>query len=451
MLKAQTTVIDSLDQALQQLAADGYLSANLFLAEGDKVLLRKSYGYSDFANKVPLQEDAVLELASVSKQFTAAAVAMLAKDGKLDLDAPVVNHLPELAAYPKVTVRQLVHHTGGLPDYMSMAEEVDDASAFVTNQFVLNYLKDKKPKREFAPGKKFSYSNTGYLVLASLVERVSEQPFGEFLSERIFRPLGMNDSQVYRRRYESERSVDRFVPGYVWNGEAYVIPDSLEDYGFVVTLDGVFGDGMVNSTLDDLYRWDRALATGKLDTALLFTPGKTNDGESTEYAFGQRVSQRPKYDYTISHSGGWPGVVTYIYRFPKTDRTMILLRNDGGGRNDRINVLRNALHALHGMPLEVESLLPPKTAPVDIALAKKLTGTYAVSPDFKLCFFVENNKFMAQATGQQAFELSGTDKKDRYSIPEVEAEIQFQRDDNGKATSLTLFQSGQEIPAKREE
>lgn len=217
MLKAQTTVIDSLDQALQQLAADGYLSANLFLAEGDKVLLRKSYGYSDFANKVPLQEDAVLELASVSKQFTAAAVAMLAKDGKLDLDAPVVNHLPELAAYPKVTVRQLVHH------------------------------------------------------------------------------------------------------------------------------------------------------------------------------------------------------------------------------------------ALHGMPLEVESLLPPKTAPVDIALAKKLTGTYAVSPDFKLCFFVENNKFMAQATGQQAFELSGTDKKDRYSIPEVEAEIQFQRDDNGKATSLTLFQSGQEIPAKREE
>ena len=117
-LAAQTLRIDSLDQALTQLAADGYLSGNLLLAEGDKILLRKSYGYSDFANEIPLREDAVLELASVSKQFTAAAVSLLAADGDIDLDAPVMKYLPELHAYPTLTTRNLIHHIGGLPDYM---------------------------------------------------------------------------------------------------------------------------------------------------------------------------------------------------------------------------------------------------------------------------------------------------------------------------------------------
>lgn len=451
-LTAQSSRIDSLDEALELLAADGYLSGNLLLAEDGEILLRKSYGYSDFDNKTPLPEEAVLELASVSKQFTAAAISLLAADGKIELDGPIVKYLPELAAYPDLTTRDLVHHIGGLPDYMGMAGEVDDVPEFVTNQFVLDFLRDKKPEREFAPGEKFSYSNTGYLVLASLVERVSGQTFGDFLSERIFKPLGMTNSEVYRRRYEQDRKVEGFVPGYVWNEDHYVIPDSLEDMGFVITLDGVFGDGMVNSTLDDLYRWDRALASGKLlDTTMLFTPGQTEDGTTTGYAFGQGVRQHPKYGYTISHSGGWPGVVTYIYRFPETDRTLILLRNDGGGRNDRVNVLRNALHALHGMPLELESLSPPKAVAVDVENVQDLLATYAISPDFKLRFFVEEGKFMTQATGQSAVEIGGHEKEDRYSILSVNADIEFHRDETGKVTSLTLFQGGQEVPAKREE
>ncbi|MEO0731365.1 MAG: serine hydrolase [Bacteroidota bacterium] len=452
LLSAQQTAIDSLDQALEQLAQGGYLSANLLLAEGDDVLLRKSYGYADFANKVPLQEDAILELASVSKQFTAAAAAILAADGKLDLDQPVATYLPELAAYPALTTRQLVHHTGGLPDYMGALDTVENTPDFVTNQYWLDFLRDEQPAAESAPGTEFSYSNSGYLVLASLVERVSGQNFGAFLQARIFTPLGMESSTVYRRRYESDRTVARFVPGYVWENEQYIIPDSLEDYGFVVTLDGVYGDGMVNSTIDDLYRWDRALARGTfLDTALLFTPGKTTDGESTGYGFGQGVREHPKYGYTISHSGGWPGVVTYIYRFPETDRTCILLRNDGGGRNNRVNVLRNALHALHGMPLETESLMPPQKKAIDLAQVQELLGTYAISADFKLKFFVDDEKFMAQATDQQALELGGHATEDRYSILEVNADIQFHRDEAGKVTSMTLFQGGQEIPAKRED
>ncbi|WP_116126331.1 serine hydrolase domain-containing protein [Lewinella sp. IMCC34183] len=452
-LSAQSSAIDSLDKAFARLAEDGYLSGNLLLAEGDQILLRRSYGYADFDGKVPLREDAVLELASVSKQFTAAAVALLVADGELDLDTPVAEYLPELAAYPDLTTRHLVHHTGGLPDYMAAAGELEDLPEFITNTFVLEYLRDVRPAAEFSPGERFAYSNTGYVLLASLIERVSGRAFDEFLRERLFEPLGMEDSQVYRRRYEAERTVNRFVPGYVWDGEGYVIPDSLEEYAFVRTLDGVYGDGMVNSTLDDLYRWDRALAAGELlDTALLFRPGITATGDTTTYGFGQGIGQHPDYGYTISHSGGWPGVVTHIYRFPHSDRVLILLRNDGGGRDERVNPLRNALRALHGLPLEPESLAPTRAGTVDPAAVKELEGVYAVSPAFKLTFFLaEDGRFMTQATGQPAFEIGKHSTADRYMLLKIAAELQFQRNAAGKVTSVMLYQGGQEIEAVREE
>jgi CubicO group peptidase (beta-lactamase class C family) len=449
---AQSPSIDSLDRELERLASEGHLSGNLLLAEGDHILLRKSYGYADFENRVPLREDAVFELASVSKQFTAAAVSLLVADGKLELDAPVKKYLPELTAYPELTTRQLVHHTGGLPDYMSAAGEIKELPEFVTNDFVLAYLRDRQPAADFTPGQQFEYSNTGYLLLASLVERVSGQSFPQFLRQRLFEPLGMNDTQVYRRRYEAHRSVDRFVPGHVWDGQQYTIPDSLPNYAFVHLLDGIYGDGMVNSTLDDLYRWDRALARGNfLDTALLFTPGITSAGDTTEYGFGQGIRQHPTYGYTISHSGGWPGVATYLYRFPETDRVLIFLRNDGGGRDSRITALRSALLALHGMPLKIAGLYPSAAEAVDPAAVSELLGTYAVSPDFRLTFsLTEEGKFMGQATGQPAIELGKHPAKDRYIVMGVEAELQFQRNAEGEVTQVVLHQAGQEILAVRE-
>lgn len=452
-LPAQSPTLDSLDRALTQLAADGYFSGALLLAEGDRLLLRKAYGYADFANEKPLTPDNVFELASVSKQFTAAAIAKLAGDGKLDLDRPVMSYLPELAAYPTLTTRQLVHHTGGLPDYMSAAGEIEELPDFVTNQFVLDYLRDQKPAADFTPGARYDYSNTGYLVLASLVERVSGRTFTDYLESELFAPLGMTNSTVYRRRYEADRSVANFAPGYVWTGEAYAIPDSLEGYEFVSLLDGIQGDGMVNSTLDDLHRWQRALLTGAapLDTTLLFASGRNNAGEAVAYGFGQQVRQHPKYGYTVSHSGGWPGVATFTYLFPETGRSLILLRNDGGGRSERVNPLRNALHVLHGMPLETESLSVPKARAVDPAKVADLLGVYAISPDFKLRFFVNDGQFMTQATGQPALALRTTPIRDRFSLIEVRADVLFHRDAAGKVTGLTLYQGGQEVKAEREE
>lgn len=439
-----------LDQHFQRLNKDGYFSGNILMAEGDSILFTGSYGYADVAAKRKLNRESVFELASVSKQFTATGIALLAEDGKIDLDEPVATYLPELAAYPKITVRHLVHHVGGLADYMEFSEKHVKRKEFVTNQTVLDVFRDKKPKVSFKAGDHFEYSNSGYLILASVIERVSEQSFGDFLTARIFKPLGMESSSVYRRRY-APRTIENYAHGHVWTGENYAIPDSLEDLQFVVWLDGVVGDGMVNSTLDDLWKWNRAFAKGKLDTALLFQPGLEADSSSTGYAFGLGVRNHPDYGRTISHSGGWPGYNTFTYYFPETDRTLILLRNDNGGKSGRINILRNSIRTLFELPLETESLHPLTTTEVDLKAAKEYVGTYAVVPEFKLKFFIKKDKFFTQATNQPAFELAAVpDKEDRFAITEVDAEIQFNRDDKGKVTSLTLFQAGQEVPAQRE-
>ena len=452
-LGAQSSVIDSLDRELQRLAGADELSGNLLLAQGDSILLRRSYGYADFGNRSPLREDAVFELASLSKQFTAAAVSLLVADKKLVLDAPVMDYLPELAAYPSLTTRQLVHHTGGLPDYMSALDSVSEEPEFVTNAFILAYLRDEQPQVEFAPGEAYSYSNTGYTVLAALVERVGGQPFGEFLRQRLFEPLGMDDTQVYRRRYESDRSVERFAPGYVWEGDRYVIPDSLDDYAFVKLLDGVVGDGMVNSTLDDLYRWDRALARAELlDTALLFQPGVTTDGDTIDYGFGQKIRQHPTYGYTISHTGGWPGMATFLYRFPGTDRTLIFLRNDDGGRNPRINALRSALRALHGMSLGVEGLNPPQPGPVDPATVRPLLGTYVVEEDYKFTFSLsEDDDFEVSVNGGSGNVLGRHPELERYMVADANVEFEFSLGADGEAARMIMYQGTRETVGTREE
>lgn len=450
-ISAQSS-IQQLDSLLTQLSEDRYFSGNLLLAEGDNILLRKSYGYADFENKTPLKETAVLELASVSKQFTAAGISLLVNAKQLELDTPIVQYLPELAAYPTLTTRHLVHHMGGLPDYMDFIMDIEDKPAFVTNQFVLDYLKNNQLEAVFPPGERYEYSNTGYLVLGSLIERISGKSFGEYLKQSIFEPLGMENTQVYRRRYE-KRQVPNFVPGYVQNPEGeFVNPDSMDYYSFVHYLDGVQGDGMVNSTLDDLYLWDRALAAGKLlDTSLLFTSGRLNSGDSVEYGFGFSVEQDPKYGYTINHSGSWPGMLTFIYRFPTTDRVLILLRNDDGGHSQRLNPLQNGLHALHGLPLELESLIPLEIKVTSQEQADELVGAYIISPTFKLDILFEREQLKVRATNQRALLLTATDIEDQYAVVDLPADLKFKRDENGKVTGLTLIQEGREVPAVKEE
>ena len=147
------------------------------------------------------------------------------------MDKPIAAYLCELRNYPTITARQLLHHTGGLPDYITFAEEYADPEKPVTNQTVLDIFRDDTPDVDFIPGERFAYSNTGYLLLASLVERVSGQSFGEFLAKHIFQPLGMTRSSVYRRRY-APHTISDYAYGFI-PGDTSALPDSLDGFEYV--------------------------------------------------------------------------------------------------------------------------------------------------------------------------------------------------------------------------
>ncbi len=196
-------------------------------------------------------------------------------------------YIPELSDYGNITVKHLLQHTSGLPDYMDLFIENWDKGHFVTNETIVTEFVKHKPVVHFQPGERYEYSNTGYALLALIIERVAKESFGTFLKNKIFDPLGMSNTSVYQSRY-APRVLKNYTVGYVTDSlDNKVAADGLgKDHYYYYYLDGVVGDGMVNSTLDDLFKWDRALYTEQLvnatDKELIFQSGVTATGEKTD-------------------------------------------------------------------------------------------------------------------------------------------------------------------------
>ncbi len=280
-------------------------------------------------------EQTVFELASVSKQFTAVATLQLVAAGKIDLNKEVRHYLPELP-YEGVTVAMLLNHTGGIPDYMQLFEKHWDHSKIAMNADVLALLAAKKPKRDFKPGSRHSYSNTGYVLLACLVERVSGKPFADYMRDAIFVPAGMTKSRIYHRRLAGHIPPDLAI-GTVWSDSVkrQIVPDSLPDYTYLRYLDGISGDGCVNSTLADLQRWEQALRNNTLlpDTLLAqaWQPTILPDGRKENYGYGWMLQVDSAYVPLIHHGGSWPGYMTYLLFTRDQPGLVIVLSNNDYG------------------------------------------------------------------------------------------------------------------------
>ena len=189
-----------------------------------------------------------------------------------------------------------------------------------------------KPKVLFEPNTQWQYSNTGYALLASIIEKVSGVSYGAYLDKVIFKPLNMTNTLVYTRRI-APKKVSNYAYGYVYSDslKKYVLPDDLNATKMVVWLDGIVGDGTVNSTVIDLLKWDRALYEDKLiskeSKKEMFTQAELNDKTKTDYGFGWFIQDNGVYGNLVSHSGGWPGYMTMIERHIQNDKTFIALLN----------------------------------------------------------------------------------------------------------------------------
>lgn len=330
------TKIDAL--ARQAYEKAGFTGTWLY-AEGGEIVSEGAVGFRDIEDSLPLEEDCVFDLASVSKQFTAAAVMLLRRQGLLDLDDEITRFFPEIP-YQGVTIRHLLHHTGGLPDYMDWVDKTAKAEGKIPdNSVIVRYLCECGEPAVFAPGEKWEYSNTGYCLLAEIVQKAAGVPFEDFLREKLFVPAGMEATRVYHRRMDKLQ-----IPNLAWGlslplgSDAYALPDEVEEESCVVTCDGANGDGLVHSNVRELYLWDRALRAGKILTKeeqqLMFVPARLNNGEIAKtdeesedgYGFGWGIEHDERLGLIVDHSGGWPGYSTWFERFVDADRVLILLR-----------------------------------------------------------------------------------------------------------------------------
>mgnify|MGYP003673191593 CR=1 FL=1 len=347
-------------------------NGNILVAEKGKIIFQKSYGIANEETNEKLNIQTSFELASISKQFTAMGIVQLQKEGKLSYSDLISKYIPELKYYENVTIKNLLNHTGGLPDYMDIMEKNWDKSKIAKNEDVIEIFAQLKPETEFEPNQKYSYSNTGYLLLGTIIERVSGKSFEEYLNEKIFTPLKMENTFVYQRRYNPKK-VNNYALGYIYSDslKQNIVPDDAPEEEYVIYLDGIVGDGMVNSNLIDLFKWDRALYGNELvndeDKKLIFSSYPTENKEETGYGFGWFVRNDSLYGKRVIHTGRWAGYLTIIERHIDTDKTIIQLINI----ENKITTspAKYARKILYNQPIEKTFTLPQE-------VLKKYVGTY---------------------------------------------------------------------------
>jgi CubicO group peptidase (beta-lactamase class C family) len=333
-----------LDSLFNQIHTEKGFNGNVLITEKDKVIYKGSFGFSDEESKIKLNENSIFELASISKQFTAMGIVILKEKSKLNYEDEISKYLPKLSFYKGVTIKNLLTHTSGLPDYMQLMDSLTFANKtltknlIVTNKDIIEIFSKNNPKLKFKPNEKYEYSNTGYALLASIIEEVSGKSYSEFLFKEIFKPLKMNNTFIYRRRYEPKK-IKNYAFGYVYdeNLQKNVLPDSLEEYHYVYNFDGIVGDGTVNSTANDLFLWDKSLKENSLvsqkATAEIFKENKLDNNQTFGYGFGWNLDENGLYGKIAYHGGSWPGYKTYIERHLENDKLIILLQN-----NDNSNI-----------------------------------------------------------------------------------------------------------------
>ncbi|MEK9213210.1 serine hydrolase [Sphingomonas sp. 2378] len=342
-VKAGSSTFAPAGKALDQ-ALDAYLTAatrneqfsgTVLLARNGKPVFLRSYGMANYELGVPNGADTVFRLASITKQFTAMAIMQLQEQGKLKVDDPICRYLTDCpAAWKPITIRQLLNHTSGIPNFSSLPEwdEVLSRRDYKPAELVALF---RDLPLKFAPGEKYDYSNSGYHLLGLIIERASGMGWGTYVKQRILVPLGMTHSGDD----DTRALIPHRASGYYSLGTTFInAPIISRTVGYAA--------GGLYSTVGDLLLWDRALVPGKLvgqaSLDAMFTPGKGN------YGFGWRIAERFGR-HEMDHSGSDNGFSTYIIRFPADDVTAIVLSNSDRASAGKVG---NAMAAIaFGQPV----------------------------------------------------------------------------------------------------
>ncbi len=350
--------------------ADDYIKAQMAqrhipgmtvsVVQDGRVLKAQGYGLASVELNAPATADTIYPLGSISKQFTAAAVMLLAHDGKLGLDDPIRNYLATLPpAWRAITVRQLLNQTSGIPQWNPDTDKDPLLKTYTLAEIAARAA--LKPLA-FTPGAQYNYSNMNYNLLAGIIEKASGKPYDDFLQERLFRPLGMTATGLY----DPQVVVLNRAAGY--DGEDGEVYNNILFFDTSYTV----GAGGLQSSVGDLVKWDVALAGGKVlplsVMAQMWTPPTLPGGAKTDYGMGW-ISQTINGHRVVWHNGSIPGARAFLGRFPDDHLTVIVLTNLFPLGGDEVHLsllpLGQGLAALY-----VPALAPSQPAPAQAKAAR---------------------------------------------------------------------------------
>ena len=428
-LPAQDIDATRVDHIVQSFVTSNQFMGSVLVARSGQVLVDKGYGYADLERQVPDTPETKFRLGSMSKQFTAAAILLLEERGELSTDDLVKKYMPDApAAWNKITIYNLLTHTSGIPNFTAFPDYRSKEATPTTPAQLVARFRDKA--LDFQPGENWSYSNSGYVLLGYLLEKISGQTYQEFIQENFFKPLQMNDSG-----YDSSATViPRHATGYAPG------PSGPVKAGYI-DMSVPFSAGALYSTTHDLLRWEEALYGGKvLSPAALkkmTTPYKQN------YACGLMV-QTVQGHTVYEHGGAIEGFNTYMAYYPDEKLALIALSNLSG--NAPTSIVQQLGEVANGSkdPLPSER----KEMPVAADILARYVGVYALAPNFNMNITLVDGQLVSQATGQGKVPLFA-ESETMFFTKVVDAEIEFPKDEKGPASQLTLHQNGRDIIGKR--
>jgi D-alanyl-D-alanine carboxypeptidase len=429
----------SLEQRLDRLVLDFYPSgtepgaAVLVMVDG-KPVLRKGYGMADLKKGVKVTPDMIFRIASITKQFTAVAVLQLVQAGKVSLTDPITKYVPDFDTQGKtITIENLLTHTSGLFNVTALDDFIPQTTRDRKPIEVANLIAGKP--LEFEPGSRFKYSNTNYILLGMLIEKVTGRTYAENLSSSITKPLGLADTRYSR----DDALMPRHARGYDRESSGQWAPMKP------MSMTQPFAAGALESTIDDLAKWTQALADGKaVDAKLLeraWTP-YTPTESSSDYGYGWFIRSESGERW-IGHNGGINGFQSAAVWIPEKKVFVAILRNGMGGPAPELLLRRLALESVgRPEPKRVAITLPAETL-------DRYVGVYVLSPEMKLVISRDGNKLFAQRPPGPKVELLA-EAEDKFFFLEGDAQFSFTVENN-KTTQMTLRRAGRDSPAKREE
>jgi len=419
-----------LEELMSTYAQQYKFNGAVLVSHKGKILLDKGYGLRSAGDKVRNDKNSIFQIGSITKQFTATVILKLQEEKKLNVKDKLSKYFPDYPKGDSITLEQLLTHTSGIYSYTSdQAFMSNEVSKPADRQKMMALFKDKP--LQFSPGTKWEYSNSAYSLLGYIIEDVAKMPYDQAIRRYIFGPLHMEHSGFdFTHLSSKDKATGYFRLTADKNIPAPIVDSSVS-----------YSAGAIYSTTGDLFKWYESLQADAIITKTsketAYTPLKN------KYGYGWGIDSVAG-KRTVGHGGGIHGFNSNMVNIPEDNTCIILLANAANPHLDKIT--KSIFAILYNQPYELP--LEKKAISLSEDVLKQYTGVYELSPELVITISLEDGKLIGKPEGQEALQLH-PEKEDQFFIKEIEAQVNFTRNEKKEINAMTLLQNGREMSGKK--